>query len=94
MIAFRLFIGGTVAILPTCRALRDKLLKGLQVCFLPGLIPVSVSTETPGTRYRFRASRSANRRISRLSFIFSTWLSLAIAWQASNARGLAPTMGP
>lgn len=55
------------------RALRDKLLKGRQVCFLPGLIPVSVSTETPGTRYRFRASRSANRRISRLSFIFSTW---------------------
>jgi len=72
MIAFRLSIGGTVAIPPTsrCRALRDKLLKGLQVCFLPGLIPVSVSTETPGTRYRFRASRSANRRISRLSFIF------------------------
>lgn len=33
---------------PRSCALRDKLLKGLQVCFLPGLIPVSVSTETPG----------------------------------------------
>lgn len=78
MYTFRSLIGGTVVTPSTSRsrALRDKLLKGLQVCFLPGLILVSVSTETPGLGIDFgQVARPANRRISRLSFIFSTWLS-------------------
>lgn len=78
MIAFRLLVGGLTDAIPSIsryRALRDKLLKGLQVCFLPGLIPVSVSTETPEHRIDFGQVTRANRRISRLSFIFSMWLS-------------------
>lgn len=56
--------------------LRDKLLKGLQVRFLPELIPVSVSTETHA-RAGIDFGQVARQIVELvgLSFIFSTWLS-------------------